>query len=57
MSIVREIATATMSRKDIAMPSWNDVSECLLQLVQDVSALLPVAMEGESVMKSQFSNF
>lgn len=52
MSIVREIAIATMSRKDASVPSWDAVSESLLQLIQDISALLPVAMESESVIKS-----
>ncbi|KIJ51351.1 hypothetical protein M422DRAFT_26769 [Sphaerobolus stellatus SS14] len=51
MTLVREIATATMSRKDVSLPSFNDVSDCLLQLVQDISALLPVAMESESTTK------
>jgi len=54
MSIVREIATATMSRKDTTVPSWDAVSNTILQLIQDISALFPVAMESESVLKSRF---
>lgn len=51
LNIVHEIATSTMSRKDVASPSWSDVSESILQLVQDGSAVLPVALEAESVVK------
>ncbi|KAF8526013.1 dynein associated protein-domain-containing protein [Hysterangium stoloniferum] len=51
LNIVREIATATMSRRDAALPSWDDVSGSVLQLISDASAVLPLAMEAENVVK------
>ncbi|KAF8518210.1 dynactin [Gautieria morchelliformis] len=51
LNIVREIATATMSRKDAAPPSWTDVTESIVQLVQDGGAVLPLALETDNVVK------
>ncbi|GJJ08433.1 hypothetical protein Clacol_002649 [Clathrus columnatus] len=51
LTIVREIATATMSRREAAVPSWEDVSASLLQLIKDASDILPAVMENENVIK------
>lgn len=57
LAIVREIATATMSRREAtAIPSWDDVSASLLQLIKDASDILPAIMENENVIKSAASH-
>lgn len=52
LAIVHEIATATMSRREATIPSWDDVSSSLLQLIKDASDILPTVMENENVIKS-----
>jgi hypothetical protein len=52
LTIVREIATATMSRKDATSPSWNDVSESIAQLMHDGGVVLPLALDTDNVVKS-----
>lgn len=55
LNIVREIATATMSRKEAAAPSWNDVSQSIAQLMHDGGVLLPLALEADNVVKSNLT--
>lgn len=46
-----------MSRREAtAIPSWDDVSASLLQLIKDASDILPAIMENENVIKSAASH-
>ena len=57
LSIVKATAESTVAKKmKPGMSPWNAVGEAMLQIVQEGSDLLPLALEAESVTKSR-SNY
>lgn len=55
LSFVKQTAETTVAKNlKPGMSPWDAVGESVLQLVQESSNLLPLALEGEAVAKSKY---
>lgn len=58
LSIVKATAESTVAKKmKPGMSPWDAVGEAMLQIVQEGSDLLPLALEAESVTKSESNDY
>ena len=50
-TMVRESATSSFGKEHSSEASWTTAGEVIAQLVQEASAVVPLALEPENMMK------
>lgn len=55
LSFVKESAGSTVGKGRNDSPSWESVSDFLGQVIQEAGRIVPLSLEAENTLKSEFS--